>query len=236
VVWHKAYTGIQGIFLNDLGQPDDSVFTIARLDASMTMPRITFSNDAYLVVYADFCSTGTDLDIYGRFITPQGQIIGGEIEIAYGPASQSYPEVAFDGLNYFIIWQENNNAVFGRHMSVDGVFLNDAFQISQDTLYTREYPGLAAGIDNYLVVWGEFHDDFDVYGNIDIMINIEEHKAERSIRKYPPIMSLRLHGDLLSKNKLYDISGRMVSSIDLKPGIYFVLNDRQNFEKVVVLR
>ncbi|MGB3342030.1 MAG: hypothetical protein WBB37_11175 [bacterium] len=236
VIWHEDFLGVLGRFINNLGQPEDSSFIISRITGSSTMPKMAFGNGVFLVVYADFCSTGTDLDIYGQLVSSQGQIVGSEITIADGPAGQSFPDVDFDGFNFFVVWQQNNHAVFGRSVSTDGFLLGNELQISQDTLYNREYPAIAGGFENYLIVWSEFHDDFDVFGNIDIAIGVEEELTQQLSRNYPSIISGPLVIDGLQNVIIYDVAGRRISPDNLKPGVYFLVIDHQRVEKVVKVR
>ena len=236
VIWHEDFLGVLGRFVNNSGQPEDSAFVISRLTGTSTIPKVAFGSGVYLTVYADFCSTGTDLDIFGQLVSPQGQIIGSKIAIAQGSAVQSYPDVDFDGSNFFVVWQQDNHAIFSRVVSTDGLLLGDEIQVSQDTLYIREYPGVKAGPENYLVVWGEFHDDFDIYGNIDISNRIEEKSEHYIARRYPSIISGSLDFGILPYTKIYDVMGQRVDPGDLKPGVYFFVADEQKIEKVVKLR
>jgi hypothetical protein len=236
VIWHEDFLGVVGRFVDNSGQPEDSSFIISRITGSSTMPRIAFGNSIYLVVYADFCSTGTDLDIFGQLVSPQGQIVGSEITIAGGTPGQSFPDVDFDGSDFFVVWQQNNNTVCGRSVSIDGLLLGDELQISQDTFYNRENAALSAGLENYLVVWGEFHEDSDIYGNIDISIGVEEKSVQPVGHKCPAIISGPLIIDRSQNVIIYDVAGRQIDPDKLKPGVYFLVDDHRKAEKLVKLR
>lgn len=236
VIWHEDFIGVQGRFINNSGQPEDSSFIISYITGSSTKPKSAFGNGVFLVVYADFCSAGTDLDIYGQLISPLGQIVGGKITIADGPAIQSFPDIVFNGSDFFVVWQENNHAVFGRAVSPDGLFPGNEFQISQDTLYSREYPAIATGLEKYLIVWGEFHEDFDIYGNIDVDIGIYEETKLDIKGNLPSIITGPLIIDDIHKAKIYDIMGRNVRPYDLKAGVYFLFIDSNTIQKFVKLR
>lgn len=236
VVWSEEYLGIQGRFVNNFAQPEDTVFTVARIAATSTEPKIAFGNGVYLVVYADFCTTGISLDIYGQLVSCQGQLVGNEIPIAEGSMIQSNPDIDYDGTNFIVVWSQGSYDVCGQFVSAAGFPVGDQFQVSQDTLYSKEYPVVATGFDNCLVVWGEYHDDSDIYGNIDIEISINEEITQEIPYILPSIISGSLILDNRSKVVVYDVMGRAVSPDRLMPGVYFVITDNKTVQKVVKLR
>jgi len=236
VVWSEEFLGVQGRFVNNSAQPEDTVFTIARIAATSTEPKIAFANGVYLVVYADFCTTGISLDIYGQLVSSQGQLIGDAILIADGSAIQAYPDIDYDGTNFIVVWSQDAHGVYGQFISTDGFLIGDQFQISQDTSYSKEYPGVAAGLDNYLVVWSEYRDDSDIYGNIDIEIGIDEESTQEISYILPSIISGPLILDNKSKVIVYDVMGRAVNPDKLMPGVYFVITNSKAVQKVVKLR
>lgn len=236
VIWYEDFTGILGRFVNEFGQPQGASFIISRITGSSTVPKIEYGDSVYLVVYADFCSTGTDLDIYGQLVSPQGQIIGSEITIADGTTVQSFSDLSFDGVNFFVLWQEDNHSVWGRFVSTDGFVLDDEFQISQDTTYNKEYPATAVGSENYLIVWGEYHEDYDIYGNIDISLGVEEGSIREIDRIYPSIITGQLIIDDFKDIVVYDVMGQRVISDDIQPGVYFLMIDQKRVEKIIKLR
>lgn len=236
VVWSEEYLGIQGRFVNNFAQPEDTVFTIARIAATSTEPKIAFGNGVYLIIYADFCTSGISLDIYGQLVSSQGHLIGEKIRIAEGPMIQSNPDIDYDGTNFIVVWSQGSYDVYGQLVSTAGFPVGEQFQISQDTSYSKEYPVVATGLDNCLVVWGEYRDDSDIYGNIDIEIGIDEEITQEISYILPSIISGPLILDNKSKVSIYDVMGRAVSPDKLKPGIYFVITNSKAVQKVVKLR
>jgi hypothetical protein len=236
VVWSEEFLGVQGRFVNNSAQPEDTVFTIARIAATSTEPKIAFGNGVYLIVYADFCTTGISLDVYGQLVSSQGQLIGNKILIADGPMIQSNPDIDYDGTNFIVVWSQGSYDVYGQLVSTAGFPVGEQFRISQDTSYSKEYPVVAAGLDNYLFVWGEYHDDSDIYGNIDIEIGIDEEITKEISYILPSIISGPLILDNRSKVIVYDVMGRAVSPDKLKPGIYFVITNSKAVQKVVKLK
>lgn len=236
VVWSQEFYGVCGRFINSSVQPEDSVITIDTTLATSSAPKVEFDNNNYLVVWADFCSTGTDLDIFGQLVSPQGSMIGGKITIAQGPEIQSYPDIVFDGTNHVVVWLEESNSLFGQVIGTDGQLIGTKFRISDNTPCLRDYPAIGVGMDNYLVVWGEYHDDYDIYGNVDIAIGVKEEVYPLIEGFFPSIISGNLLMPGESKFIIYDITGRRVKDNNPGPGVYFIKNENRIVKKVVKVR
>ena len=236
VVWSEEYYGVCGRFINSSAQPEDSVITITTILATSTAPKVEFSNDNYLVVWADFCSTGTGLDIYGQIVSPNGSLIGGKFAVAKGSESQSHPDLSFDGSQFAVVWLEGSQDVYGQMVAPNGQLLGPKFRISDNTSYLRDHPSICVGIDNYLIVWGEYYDNYDIYGNIDIAIGIKEEESPLIEEFFPSIISGNLYLPEFQNFKVYDVLGRSVDHQRLKPGVYFVKCENGLIQKVVKAR
>lgn len=236
VIWSKDADGIYGRFINNYAQPEDTVFRIDTAMAGGTIPKLDFDGINYLIVWADFNSAGTDLDIYGQFVSTQGQLMGSKITIANGSQSQNNPNIIFDGANYLVVWAEASTDIFGQRVQPDGHLLDDKFRISDNTAENRDQPAVSVGVDNYLIVWSEYHDDFDIYGNVDVMIGINEEKAPQVKQFIPSIISGSVFLPDLQNFKVYDVIGRSVNPQRLESGVYFIRIDDQVIKKLVRIR
>jgi len=236
VVWSQEFYGVCGRFINNSAQPEGSVITIATTLATSSVPKVEFDNNNYLVVWADFCSTGTDLDIFGQMVSPQGSLISGKITIAQGPEIQNYSDFVFDGTNFIVVWLEESSGLFGQMIGTDGQLVGTKFRISDNTPYLRDHPSICVGIDSYLIVWGEYHDNYDIYGNIDIAIGIKEEESPLIEEFFPSIISGNLYLPEFQNFKVYDVLGRSVDHQRLKPGVYFVKCENGLIQKVVKAR
>ncbi len=235
-VWPQDFHGVRGRFIDNSGQPVDTAFDITSIIGSTTIPKVAFGEDEFLVVWADFCSTGTDLDIYGQLVSSQGQLIGNRISIAEGSQNQNLPDCAFDGTDFLVAWSEGPD-IFGQLITSSGQLLGPQFQISDDTPFIRGSPSVSTGMDNFLVVWDEYHDGFDIYGNVDILISVEEEETLPSGTEFiPSIITHHLRLSNIDSFKIYDISGRRVELHQMVPGVYFIEVNHRVIKKVVKIR
>jgi hypothetical protein len=235
VVWSEEFHGVVGRYVNASGQPEGQSIDIALTQGTSTSPTIEFGVQNYLVVWPDFCVAGTDLDVFGQLVSTNGYLIGERITIAHGTPIQSYPAIVFDGSSFLVVWVEDANRVYGHFVTSDGVPAGTKFLISDTTSYERQHPSVGAGTNNYLVAWNEYRDDFDVYGNVDIALGIEEYTSPLSV---PTVFTSRIQkyigGD--SRVIVYDILGRKVSGNQITQGIYFLEIDKKITQRIVVVR
>ena len=233
-VWSEEYYGVRGRFINYLGQPEDTVLTIAPYTiTSYTTPSIASDGDNFLVVWYER-SGGGDWDILGQIISNDGVLIGGQIPIAAGSNAQYDCDVVFDGINYFVAYRETNYYIYGRRIDVNGNPIGSAIPVSQSGSIYRYQPALINSTENYLIAWSELRGSyFDVYGNVDIIpIGVEESIGDRSYGHalYAPSISSRrcridynIEAGCRTIISVYDISGRKLQYLlneVKKPGRY----------------
>ena len=235
VTWCEEFNGVFGRFVNASCQPEGVLFQIALTQGTSTAPVTEYGAGSYLVVWPDFCPLGTDLDIFGQIVDTNGQLIGERIQIADGSASQNHPTLAFDGNTFLVVWVEDFNLVYGRYISPSGMPLGTQFLVSENTSFERQHPSLAPGTDNYLIAWNEYHNDFDIYGNLDVSVGIEDTNPELPVRGLT-LLARQLAPYLDGESLLYDITGRRVQNTRVGPGIYFLQRDDGDLLKIVVVQ
>ena len=235
VVWSEEFHGVIGRYVNAACLPEGNTMEIALTLGCSTEPAVVFGTLNYLVVWADYCSTGTSLDVLGQLLSTNGQLIGDRILIAGGGAVQERPAVAFDGNDFMVVWVEDADKICGRYLTVNGTPIGEEFLISNDTPYERQYPSAAAGTDKYLIAWSEYHDDFDVYGNLDVAIGVAETNASLPVVGSTVLWS-QLQKYLAADARIYDILGRHVSTRKIAPGVYFLKTEEKILQKIVVIR
>jgi hypothetical protein len=235
VTWCEEFNGVIGRFVNASCQPEGNLIEIALTQGTSTAPVTEFGAGVYLVAWPDFGPLGTDLDIYGQVVGTNGQLIGECILIADGPASQSQPALAFDGNTFLVVWVEDLNLVYGRYLSPGGIPIGAKFLVSENTSFERQHVSLAPGTDNYLVAWNEYHDDFDIYGNLDVSVGLEEISPELPVRGLTLLVH-QLKAYLDCESCLYDIAGRRVQNTQIVPGIYFLQRGDEGLLKIVVIQ
>ena len=94
-----------------------------------------------------------------------------DTNIIYVPArrGQKYPKIAFDGINYLIMWLDNRTSnqydIIGARIDQSGVVLDPGgIGISAIKSY-KFWPSMGFGGSNYFVVWeDDRNSDMDIYG------------------------------------------------------------------------
>jgi len=183
---------VYGQFISKTGALVGSPFPISQAAGKQTVNSIMFDGTNYLVVWEDSrnwndidddgqCDTpdeGTCIDIYGRFVSPSGSLIGKEISISKAVQNQKFPFLSFDGTSYLAVWVSRRTGsselwdIKGRFISKTGT-LSGVLTISQTP--SPSYNPVYTALDgkNYFVVWnrdiGNGYPDptiWDVYGRL----------------------------------------------------------------------
>ncbi|MBN2465948.1 hypothetical protein JXD38_10050, partial [candidate division WOR-3 bacterium] len=137
---------------------------------SQLLPAAGFDGANFLVVWQDWRCHFDD-DIYGARVTPGGAVLDpdGFAVCTTGHRSRS-PEVAFDGANSLVVWQDRRNGdndIYGARVTADGGVLDpDGICISRADNGQVE-PAVAYDGSRYFVAWEDCRydpDRPDVYG------------------------------------------------------------------------
>ncbi|MCK9362911.1 MAG: hypothetical protein M0P74_04860 [Syntrophales bacterium] len=162
---------LYGAFINKSGVVN-TPFAIDEgpLSVKRDIGGIAFGGGTYLAVYYKTDATAGKDIVYGRLVSPAG-VIGNEFRISTGFGSQAMKNVAFDGTNFFVVWNDHstNNAVKGRFVSPSGILGTEI------TVKASGYPNdnpltVAFAGGNYLVAWTDqvstAPNNWDVFGQI----------------------------------------------------------------------
>ena len=81
---------------------------------------VTYDGAHYLVVWDKDTQLQTegapaDWTLYGRLLSPNGDFLGDEKVLAAGSDNQAFPSLAFDGVNYLLVWTSYTNLLSSNH-------------------------------------------------------------------------------------------------------------------------
>ncbi|MDH5185944.1 MAG: T9SS type A sorting domain-containing protein [candidate division WOR-3 bacterium] len=175
VIWQDGRNGSYDIYGTRVTQTgiilDPNGIPISTTTGDQCSPSIAFDGTNYLVVWQDYRS-GYSGDIYGTRISQDGLVLEPDgIRIAWGIDEQMLPAVAFDGINYLVVWQvygDTNTVlnIWGARISLSGSVLDPVGFIISNVPGNQKYPSLSFDSTNYLVVWEDYRNgsNADIYG------------------------------------------------------------------------
>ena len=160
---YGARVSKSGVVLNPGG------IAISTATGDQVLPTVGFDGTNYLVVWTD--SRSGSYDIYGARVSVGGVVLDpGGIAISTAASYQGRPAVAFDGTNYFVVWEDyrsgSNWDIYGARVSVAGVVLNPGGIAISTATGDQELPTVGFDGTNYLVVWTDYRSgsNWDIYG------------------------------------------------------------------------
>ena len=163
VVWCDDRSGVNvygarvdpagaGPVLDPTGIPVSTAF------GRQTSPAIAFDGTDYLVVWTDY-RNGSQGDIYAARVTQLGTVLDpGGFVISDAPGSQSCPAIAFDGANYFVVWQDARSGAWdicGSRVNPSGIVLDVSGIPISTAPGSQCEPAVAFAGTSYLVAWGD---------------------------------------------------------------------------------
>ncbi len=162
------YSSIYGARVNRTGIIlDTNGIAISTSSLYQEFPCVAFDGTNYLVVWHD--GRGSSFDIYGARVNQAGIVIDSTgLLISNALCNQYNPLVAFDGTNYFVIWQDSRGSrldIYGARVNQAGVVLDTNGFVLSLTANEQELPCLIFGGVNYMMVWQDYrHVRYNIYG------------------------------------------------------------------------
>jgi hypothetical protein len=146
----------------------DTNFVYLPDPSTQQLPAIAFDGRNYMLVWQDERSGYSH--IYGARVSPGGVLLDSAgIPISPPPRWPFNPSIAFDGVNYLVVWDEycgghDDYNIYGARVTPGGAVLDpDAFPISTDPK-RQEHPAVTFGGSTYLVVWYDESNGLEIYG------------------------------------------------------------------------
>jgi len=149
---------------------DPAGIPVSQATGDQSSPAIAFDGTNYMVVWRDE-RNGTYTDIYGARVSPSGTVLDPDgIAVSTAPNHQYAPAIAFDGVNYLVVWDDEHTGsyidVYGARVTTLGTVL-DPIGIAISTAPNYQgYPAVTFDGIDYVVVWQDFRSGtYDVYGS-----------------------------------------------------------------------
>ena len=126
--------------------------------ANQADPAVSFGAGTYLAVWGDDRAGLTD--IYGTRVSTGGGVLDAKgVLVSGGPTEQHRIDVAFDGTNYLVVWDDNRNGthdIYATRVSPAGAVLDPAGIAVSVQPHDQNFPAVAFDGTNYLVVWEDY--------------------------------------------------------------------------------
>lgn len=239
VVWgyYSSPYAVTGRFVNTNGTLYGDTVRIATAASYVYGTRIAYDGTNFMILYVDY-GNGSNCQLRGiRIAGATGVPIGSSFVIADSIYYYQSIGLSFANNRYLALYCRvvgGYNQMMGRYYTTAGAPMGAAFNISNNS-YSCDYGDVAAGPSGrYFNLWTEYRSTYDIYGNVDIAVGIEENASAPTTPS--PLRStiirdaIELKGNAVGKMKVYDIGGRLIGSsatgrydaTGLKAGVYFV--------------
>jgi hypothetical protein len=238
-VWPKD-AGIQGRFIDHDGQPEGSVISIT---AGGSGPVLAFDGSNYLIAW--FSGTYPSLNIKARLFSMTGIPLGSELILTTDNDCNRWPDVIYDGRQYFIVWTKGANSpasqyVWAQAVSTAGVLIGGNFLLSANTADQRWFPAIASSDTNYLVAWGQSGAASNVMGNVDHgLAGIKENLntvLTKPVYRGPTFMHRIPESLIRGEARIFDISGREIVPEKIADGMYFIKFAGNYLQKIIIVK
>jgi hypothetical protein len=224
---------VTGRFINANGTPYGDTIQLATASAYVYGTRLAYSGSNFLVSWMEY--GGANL-LKGLIVSASGTPVGSPFTIADTVMYMS-SGLRWDGGKYLVTYCRSSSGyyqVFGRYYNVSGSPVGAPFNIS-NTPYNCYYADFVPGNGRFLNLWSEYRSTYDIYGNVDVQIDIDEgancsRQTNLKLRSSIVQNSIEVIGADDRQVRIYDRTGRLLGSTgnghfdcsDLESGIYFV--------------
>jgi len=161
VIWEAECStwgmdNIDGARINTSGAVVDSAArTIVPGYWHKKLPDIAFDGEHYLVVWEDIEESLYYHDIYGVLVDTSRVSHGTLLPICTVSGDKYSPDVAFNGVNYFVVF-ERFTGVYGARVTTSGTILDPSPIAICDATGKQVSPAVASDGSQYLVAWEDW--------------------------------------------------------------------------------
>jgi hypothetical protein len=142
---------------------DTAGIVISHAVRTQYTPAIAFDGTNFLVAWQDNRTSAEQADIYGARVTPAGTVLDpAGFNVSQAPDAQWSPDIAFDGTNFLVTWQDVRGSfppvvsIYAGRVTPSGLALDPGgFDIAAGSGGTQ--PAVAFDGANFFVVWYEVH-------------------------------------------------------------------------------
>lgn len=239
VVWgyYSSPYAVTGRFVNTNGTLYGDTVRIASASSYVYGTRIAYDGTNFMVTYVDY-GNGTNCQLKGiRVAGATGAPIGSAFTVADSIYYYQSIGLSFANGRYLAIYCRLIGSYYqmmGRYYSTAGAPMGAAFNITNNS-YSCYYGDVVAGPSGrYLNLWTEYRSTYDIYGNLDVAVGVEENasglKPAAVLKSTIISNAIELNETAGREMKVYDAAGRFIgrSSIGrfdastLECGVYFV--------------
>jgi len=250
-VWgyYSSPYAVTGRFVNTNGTPYGDTIRIASAASYVYGTRIAYDGTNFMVIWIEY---GANALLKGiRVSGATGAPIGSAFTIADSIYYYESMGLSFANNRFLAIYCRPSggyNQMMGRYYSTAGAPIGSAFNIS-NTPYNCYYGDVAAGPTNrYFNLWTEYRSTYDIYGNVDVMIGVDENASEAKpvadLKSSIVRTAIELKDAAGLEMKVYDAGGRLVGRSatgrfdvsGLECGVYLVRLSNGEQHKVVKVK
>jgi phosphoribosylformylglycinamidine (FGAM) synthase PurS component len=149
---------------------DPSGISITTVPGFQYAPAVASDGANSLVLWQDTRS-GSDWDIIGTRVSPQGEVLDpAGLAFSQEVNNQRFPAAVFDGTNFLVVWQDNRYGsdydIFGARATPEGVVLDTANIPISAAAEDQLLPAVGLDSAGFLVVWQDYRNgiDYDIFG------------------------------------------------------------------------
>lgn len=220
--------GIYGKFVTPAGVPIGAEIVLSNADCHD--PSVVFGDSRYLVLWE------SDTDVFARFVETSGSVSDSILAICVAADSQAHTSVEFDGLNYWVVWQDRRNGewdIYGARVDTLGNII-DEFPVCLQP-GDQVAPAITRGPGNQLLItysgWtdtinGQAANTMRIWGIFSTDVGVEEKSlpadvtweslsiAPNPFHHYTDIRYRITDDGSGAGIRIFDITGRLVKEFN----------------------